>query len=150
MSAYHPAAHALQALISLSNEIERELAAALGLNLTDYRALAIVAMAERATVGVLAGRLAATPATTTAIVNRLEAHGYVARQRSDDDRRLVHVSVTRSALEHIMGLMLPLMAATDRHLRTLPAEHQRVVEDFLGVTVRLMDEHRHALAGEES
>ena len=56
MSAYHPAAHALQALISLSNEIERELAAALGLNLTDYRALAIVAMAEASTLRVwLAG-----------------------------------------------------------------------------------------------
>ena len=42
-------------MITLSNEIERELVRLLGLNLTDYRALTMLASAGPTTVSALAG-----------------------------------------------------------------------------------------------
>lgn len=130
----HPAALALQGLIGLSNEIERELARVLGLNPTDYRALAALAALAASgpvTVGRLAGQLGVTPATATVIVNRLERHGYALRERADGDRRQVHVRVAPAGYQRIMALMGPLMAETNDHLWALPADDQRVVADFL-------------------
>ena len=145
---YHPAAFALQGLITLSNEIERELTRRLELNLTDYRALSALAASGPVTVGTLGEHLGATPATTTAIVNRLESAGHVRRQRVDDDRRQVRVSVTRDAYRRIIELMSPLMDATNAHIRALPSAHQRVIEDFLNTAQAQMLEHLRALSAE--
>ena len=120
-SSYHPAALALQGLFTLANETEREIARSLGLNLTDYRALSALAQSGPVTVGKLAEDLGATPATTTAIVSRMEARGYMERHRNTEDRRQVQVSVTPAASHEIMNLMRPLMTATNEHLQALPA-----------------------------
>ena len=85
----HPATLALQSLFTLANETEREIARVMGLNLTDYRALSALAQSGSVTVGKLAEDLGATPATTTAIVSRMEARGYVERHRNTEDRRQV-------------------------------------------------------------
>lgn len=147
---YHPGVLALQGLIALSNEIERELTRRLGLNLTDYRALSALSSSGPVTVGTLADHLGATPATTTAIVNRLESGGHVRRQRVDGDRRQVRVSVTPHAFQRIMDLMSPLMDATNAYIWSLPPEHRRVVEDFLDSAQQQMRTHLHALSDEEA
>lgn len=135
-SQLHPATYALQGLIVLSNEIERELARVLGLNLTDYRALSaltVLGASGPVTVGRLAEQVGATPATATVIVRRLEARGYVHRERADGDRRQVHVRVAPAGYQRIMELMGPLMVETNDHLWSLPADEQQVVADFLTV-----------------
>ncbi|HEX9089397.1 MAG TPA: MarR family transcriptional regulator [Arthrobacter sp.] len=149
-SQQHPAALALQGLFNLANETEREVARRLGLNLTDYRALSALAQSGPVTVGRLAGDLGATAATATAIVSRLESRGYVARHRNTDDRRQVQVSVTPAASRGIMNLMRPLMAATNEHIKALPAADQAVVADFLDVAQRLMRDHLHTLSEKDA
>jgi DNA-binding MarR family transcriptional regulator len=149
-SQQHPAALALQGLFNLANETEREVARRLGLNLTDYRALSALAQSGPVTVGRLAGDLGATAATATAIVSRLESRGYVARHRNTDDRRQVQVSVTPAASDGIMNLMRPLMAATNEHIKALPAADQAVVADFLDVAQRLMRDHLHTLSEKDA
>ena len=149
-SSYHPAALALQGLFSLANETEHEVARKLGLNLTDYRALSTLAQSGPVTVGKLAEDLGATPATATAIVSRMEARGYMARHRNTEDRRQVQVSVTQEASRGIMNLMRPLMTATNEHLKSLPAAHQTVVADFLGVAQHLMRDHLHTLSEKDA
>ncbi len=149
---FHPVAYALQGLITLSNEIERELARVLGVNLTDYRALSTLAAlsgSEPVTVGKLAGQLGATSATTTAIVNRLESRGYVQRERGDDDRRHVRVRVTPAAYQRIMHLMEPLTTGTNEYVWSLPPHEQRVVEDFFGVAQRHMRDQLATLSSLE-
>ena len=145
---FHPAAVGLQGLITLSNEIERELARALGLNLTDYRALSTLSSAGPVTVGVLAERLGASAATTTAIVNRLETGGHVERRRVEGDRRLVEVAVTAPGYRRIMELMGPLMTATNEHLWSLPPGEQRAVADFFDVAHRHLREHLATLSSQ--
>ncbi|WP_457948711.1 MarR family winged helix-turn-helix transcriptional regulator [Pseudarthrobacter sp. alpha12b] len=147
---HHPATSALQGLFNLANEIEREVARRLDLNLTDYRALSALAQSGPVTAGALGETLGATAATTTAIVNRLEARGYAERLRSEEDRRHVHVNATSVAIKEIMDLMRPLMDATSEHIKTLPAAQQDAVGNFLDVALTLMQEHLHTLSGKDT
>ena len=149
-SQHHPATLALQSLFTLANETEREIARVMGLNLTDYRALSALAQSGPVTVGRLAEDLGATPATTTAIVSRMESRGYVERHRSTDDRRHVQVSVTPAATREIMTLMRPLMTVTNEHIKALPADQRAVVADFLDVAQHLMQDHLHTLSEKDA
>jgi len=149
-SQHHPATLALQSLFTLANETEREIARVMGLNLTDYRALSALAQSGPVTVGKLAEDLGATPATTTAIVSRMESRGYVERHRSTEDRRHVQVRVTPAATREIMNLMRPLMAVTNQHITALPADHRAVVADFLDVAQHLMRDHLHTLSEKDA
>lgn len=146
---FHPGAFALQVMIDLSNEIERELARLLGLHLTDYRALSALStlsIAGPVTVGGLADQIGASRATTTAVVNRLERSGYVERERTEQDRRLVHVRLTTAATRRVMELMTPLMVEVSDHLWSLPPGDQQRVTDFLGVVHRVLRERVAALS----
>ena len=147
---YHPAAAALQTLFTLATETEREIARGMGINLTDFRALSALESLGPVPVGRLADELGATPATATAIVNRLERRGYVVRHRVTDDRRQVQVSTTPASSDGIMALMRPLMTATDKHLKALPAAEQKAVTDFLGVAAHLMRGHLRTLSEKDT
>lgn len=146
---YHPTAFTLQGIIDLSNELERELARLLGLNLTDYRALSMLAGSGPVNVGGLADQLGASAATTTAIVNRLEHGGYVERERAEGDRRLVRVRVTDAGSRRVMKLMVPLIAATSDHLWSLSADAQAAVGDFFEIVRGQMREHLAVMAATE-
>ncbi|BCW64305.1 MarR family transcriptional regulator [Arthrobacter sp. StoSoilB22] len=144
----HPVSLTLQGLFGLANETEREVARTLGLNLTDYRALTVLADSGPVTVGALAADLGATAATTTALVSRLESHGYVERMRSTEDRRQVHVNVTEAASSKVKDLMLPLLSAASRQLDALPQDRQEVVTEFLDAVLNLMQDHLQAISTE--
>src|ERR1700722_856023 len=66
------------------------IAEALGLHVTDLRALWLLGEAPR-TAGELAEELGLTSAAITALVDRLERNGYVTRQRNNSDRRKVTI-----------------------------------------------------------
>ncbi|WP_051420713.1 MarR family winged helix-turn-helix transcriptional regulator [Paenarthrobacter nicotinovorans] len=142
----HPAAGTLQGLFGLANETERKVARALELNLTDYRALTVLADSGPVTVGSLASELGSTAATTTALVSRLESHGYVERLRSTEDRRQVHVNVTEAASRRIKDLMRPLLSAANAQLDALPTDQQVVVVEFLDAVRNLMEDHLQSLS----
>ncbi|WP_285241373.1 MarR family transcriptional regulator [Pseudarthrobacter sp. MEB009] len=146
----HPSAFMLQALLTMANETEREVARHLGLNLTDYRALGAVSQAGPMTVGALAAQLGATAATTTAIVSRLELHGFVERLRSSEDRRQVHVTCTPAAAAAISALMRPLVTATSNHLASLPQDQQAEIGTFLNTVLHLMQHHLLTLSEKDT
>ena len=147
---FHPAAYALQGIINLSNEVERELARLLGINLTDYRALSTLSSMSAfglVTIGGLAEKLGSLPATTTAIVKRLEAQGYVQRRPCvDGDRRQVEIRPTDLALRRITHLMEPLTAATSEHICLLTDKQQQDVIEFFAIAENQMRDHLSALA----
>ncbi|WP_314324518.1 MarR family transcriptional regulator [Paenarthrobacter ilicis] len=146
----HPVAATLHALLALANQTEREASRSLGLNLTDYRALTVLAESGPITVGALAAEMGATAATTTAVVSRLEAHALVERLRGTEDRRHVHVAVTEDASGRLAALAGPVLPAASAHLEGLAPEHQRVMGDFLNDMKQLMEQHLQTLAGKES
>ena len=45
-------------------------------------------------IGVIANHVCLSQATVTTIIDRLESQGYLRRERSQEDRRIVHVALT--------------------------------------------------------
>ncbi|AOF92657.1 MULTISPECIES: MarR family winged helix-turn-helix transcriptional regulator [Rhizobiaceae] len=67
---------------------------ALGITYPQYLVLSVLWEADGQTISVIADRLALEPSTITPLVKRLEAAGFVVRQRSTKDERLVGVHLT--------------------------------------------------------
>ena len=76
------------------------------------------------TMGELARRLGITEKTMTGVVDRLEREGFVQRERSATDRRVVHSNLTAEGqrvyqrldrvLRQQMGVLLDMLDAEDR------------------------------------
>lgn len=58
----------------------------------------------------IARAVALTPAAVTALVDRLQARGYVTRSPDPNDRRKVQVSVTKKTMKLTADVYLPLAA----------------------------------------
>ena len=70
---------------------------ALGVTYTQYLVLSALWENDGLTISAIAERLALEPSTITPAVKRLEAAGFVTRQRSTTDERLVEVRLRRRA-----------------------------------------------------
>jgi len=70
-----------------------------GLSYAQVRALLELESSEEATAGQLAKAADLTPASVTALLDGLEQRGMIARRRSDEDRRVVVVSLTARGRE---------------------------------------------------
>jgi len=73
------------------NRLYKPLLDDLGVTYPQYLVLSTLWEDDGQTIGAIAGRLALEPSTITPLVKRLEAAGFVTRQRSPTDERLVHV-----------------------------------------------------------
>jgi DNA-binding MarR family transcriptional regulator len=72
----------------------RPLLEPMGLTHPQYLVMLALWEHESLTVGELSAMLHLTPATLSPLLRRLEAQGYVARERQQADERVVHVSLT--------------------------------------------------------
>ena len=70
-----------------------------GLTMAEIHAIAAIGLHETNTMTEVAGRLAVTQATLTTTMGKLERKGLVRRERSQEDRRCVLVSLTRRGRE---------------------------------------------------
>ncbi len=68
----------------------------IGLTYPQYLVLLVLWQDGERTMGEIATRLALPPGGVTPIVERLELAGLVTRRRDDQDRRVVHVTLTSS------------------------------------------------------
>ena len=71
---------------------------ALGVTYTQYLVLSALWENDGLTISAIGERLALEPSTITPAVKRLEAAGFVTRQRSTTDERLVEVRLTRKGV----------------------------------------------------
>ncbi|MFW6312466.1 MAG: MarR family winged helix-turn-helix transcriptional regulator [Spirochaetota bacterium] len=75
-----------------SRHLEKEF----GLTVPQLNVLWAVGTSGRVPIGQVAGRINLSSATLTSIVDRLEQHGLVVRERSTDDKRQVLIALTDS------------------------------------------------------
>lgn len=73
------------------NRLYKPLLDDLGVTYPQYLVLNTLWEIDGQTIGGIAARLALEPSTITPLIKRLEAAGFVTRQRSPSDERLVHV-----------------------------------------------------------
>ncbi|WNV76059.1 MarR family transcriptional regulator [Geodermatophilus sp. DSM 44513] len=123
-------------IVQVHDRITRRVDSALhrrhDLSLTGYEALRRIAEApgERASMGEVAEALGISRAGVTSTVTRLVAGGYVVRERSSGDRRLLHARLTPAGRAKVEDARLThdgLVA----HLLTLLGDDAAVVTDAL-------------------
>lgn len=103
------------------------------------------------TAGALAAVSGLTPAAITALIDRLEARGFVRRARSAEDRRKVMVEMGPKAQELAERHYLPIGNEGLRALDSYTDIELKVIHRFLVESVGLQEKHLAALqAGEES
>jgi DNA-binding MarR family transcriptional regulator len=123
--------------ISVELELARSaFAQAHGFHETDVRALIHLLDAERAgipaTAGWLGAQLGLSSASTTSLIDRLEAAGHVRRARQARDRRKVEVLVTDEAVALGWSFFGPLLSGMVTAMRPFGPEDLATVERFLG------------------
>jgi DNA-binding MarR family transcriptional regulator len=85
----------------VSHRVDSALHRRHGISLTGFEALRRIAEApgERASMGEVADALGLSRAAVTSTINRLVAEGLVVRERSQEDRRLLHARLTPAGRE---------------------------------------------------
>ena len=110
----------------------QHLSVQVGLRPVDLQCFNLVHRHGPVTIGELARMLALPPATTTGIVDRLAEQGWVARDRSQTDRRTVLVRALPEHLSKLFGLLAPLGEDLSTAFDGLDDDALRVIADFLG------------------
>ncbi|WP_259336218.1 MarR family winged helix-turn-helix transcriptional regulator [Clavibacter californiensis] len=117
-------------------ESVRQLAAAVGLPMTDTTALAEVIWAETAGRALSPARLSEklhlTSGATTALINRLEGGGHLERSRESADRRVVTLRPTAASRARVMDVLQGAQADVDRALDGFTAEQLRTAAAVVG------------------
>ena len=75
-------------------------------------------------VGQLAGKILRSSANLTLVIDNLVKRGLATRERRDDDRRTVRISLTDAGRDLIAGLMPPHVAGVVAEFEVLSAEEQ--------------------------
>ncbi len=120
-----------------SADLDAALARRLQLKQTDYDAMGHL-MSSPTPLGPneLARRLGITPASSTELVDRLEAAGHVHRERSQTDRRRVELHAEPESVGRIIGELQPLFSALDDIAVQLDERDRQVVIDYLRAVSR--------------
>ena len=116
----------------VSHRVDSTLHRRHGISLTGFEALRRIAEApgERASMGEVADALGLSRAAVTSTINRLVAEGLVVRERSQEDRRLLHARLTPAGRQRFAAAVVThddLVA----HLLALLGDDAAVVTDAL-------------------
>jgi len=122
----------LRAADSLSQEAERLLKSA-GLTGTQYNVLRILRGAEPD--GILcrgiAERMISRDPDMTRLLDRMEKHRWIARQRQKDDRRVIKTRITAEGLRLLKRLDQPVHDLHERQFRHMSAPRLKQLAELL-------------------
>src|SRR5688572_8509380 len=141
-TAFDAAARRMGSMATLHNHA---IAEAIGLHQTDQEALDLLDWAEPLTAGEIARHLGLSSGAVTGLLDRLEAGGWVRRERDANDRRRVFVHLSHEHGAELWRLYQPLSDAIDAHRATLSLEELDTVVRFLEFANQAMaDATEHA------
>jgi DNA-binding MarR family transcriptional regulator len=118
----------------------------LGLSKAERQALAVLYDGPKP-AGAIATAVGLTPAAVTALIDRLEERRLVARSRSDEDRRQVHVALTAKALKETMQYYGPIAAEGGAILSAMSIAELEAVHSFLNKASALQQRHLNRVRG---
>jgi DNA-binding MarR family transcriptional regulator len=116
---------------SMATLLNHAVADAIGLHQTDHECLDLLDWTGPISAGEIGEHLGLSSGAVTGLLDRLEAGGWVRRERDAADRRrvVVHASAERGA--DLWPLYQPLAEAINAFRDDLPARDLRVVVEFL-------------------
>lgn len=137
------ALRALRRILRASELSNRQLATATGLTPSQLLVLQEVSERGETTPTTLSAALQFGQATITNILDRLEAVGLIARQRGEQDKRRIHLTVTAAGQHAIDAAPDMLQARFTENFAALPEWEQAMIlaglsrlSEILGVATR--------------
>ncbi|MFJ4715523.1 MarR family winged helix-turn-helix transcriptional regulator [Streptomyces sp. NPDC088785] len=126
-------------------ELSRRFASWLGLHSTDATAVLEIAAAEERGTPLsparLSERISLSTSATTALLNRLEAGGHVARSREHSDRRVITLRSGAHIQDRADEFFGPLAARLDTAMAHYPPELLARFESFMADLNATVDAH---------
>ena len=120
----------------------------IGLNATDLNCLNILSFSGEMTAGELARATGLTTASITGVADRLEAAGYVRRERDPRDRRRVVIRlVLERALQDVAPVFLPLILGWQGVVTRYTDDELRLIVEFYGLMEDVIRAHLARLRG---
>ena len=112
----------------------------MGLNATDFKCLDMLAQRGPLTAGHLAEVLGLTGGAITGVIDRLEAAGFVQRERDPGDRRRVIIKPCES--QAYARTLVPIFASLQQAMGELANRYSPeafgAIEDFLRRTIHIL------------
>lgn len=138
-------------LSSAATSMNQAVAERLGLHPTDARALALVEGAPAnapMTPGKVAELIGLTTGAVTGVLDRLEAAGFVRREKAPDDRRQVIVRPVAARVDEAAALYAPLQRSADEACRAFGADDVARATELLRALARATHAEAERLRGE--
>ena len=112
-----------------------------GLNRTDMRVVDLVERAGRMSAGEIAAAARLTSGAVTAVIDRLEAGGWVRRIRDTEDRRRVLVEATPAVMERMAPVYGPVAEEGYRAMTAYSDEAMETIAKFLEANREFLARH---------
>jgi len=127
---------------SLANELMNQaVAERLGLNLTDFNTMGILADRGPLTASQIAAATGLTSGAVTGVIDRLERGGFVVRESDPDDRRRVVVRAAVERRPEVEELYRPLVEGGFAKMTDASDEQMEFMAAFLNETAELFEQH---------
>jgi DNA-binding MarR family transcriptional regulator len=127
---------------SLMNVMSQAAADRVGINATDLNCLNILSFSGSMTAGEMARATGLTTASITGVVDRLEAAGFVHRERDAADRRRVVVTIVlEKAVREVATLFAPMMAEWQELATRYSDDELRLIVEFYGQMEQIIRNH---------
>lgn len=134
----HRASLLLRRILTLNDELEKQLADELAVNPTDFDAMQHLIQSGPLSPSEIATRLGITTAAATMAVDRLVKVGHVTRQPHPSDRRRLLVVPQEESVRRAMQRLLPMILETDALLARYSDTEQAAITDYLARTVDIL------------
>jgi len=127
---------------SLMNLMGQAAADRVGINATDLNCLNILSFSGSLTAGELAKATGLTTASITGVVDRLEAAGFVRRERDPADRRRVVVTIeVEKTLREVASIFAPMVADWQELSAGYSDDELRLIVEFYHQMEQVIRKH---------
>jgi DNA-binding MarR family transcriptional regulator len=127
---------------SLMQVMSQAAADKIGINATDLNCLNILSFSGSMTAGDLAKATGLTTASITGVVDRLEAAGFVTRERDASDRRRVVVSIVlEKAIREVASTFAPMVADWQELAARYSDDELRLIVGFYDQMEQIIRKH---------
>ena len=130
---------AIRRVIRATDLYSKHLAKTTGLTTPQILLLQTINQRGEATLGELANEVSLSQATTTTILDRLEARELIYRKRSPKDKRKVHAYLTEQAKDVLRQMPLPLQEQFTQQFKSLEEWEQTMILSSLQRVATMMD-----------
>lgn len=130
---------AIRKIIRATDLHSRQLTKTVGLTAPQLLVLQAIRGLGAVAISRLSTEVSLSQATVTTIIDRLEKRGFVARQRSEQDKRVVHALLTDSGRQAVDSAPTPLQEAFSIRFEQLQDWEQSLILSALQRVAAMMD-----------